>query len=198
GRSSRLLADAVPGEGLEPVEGIDDDRLVLVRLGTQLGQGREHLGVAGREREPVTGDLVQAVLGLDKDGAGGLGREGRFADALSAVDEHAGRPGSASALDALEQTHGATSWVCAGRSAVTRSTRKAPAPNSRRTKLTNTRLRSRPTAVVASIPQARRPASRQCAASRRTWDSPCRPSTANSASSSDASMSSGGTSARKV
>jgi hypothetical protein len=95
-----LAAELVPDETREPIERVDHDGLVIVRLIAEFAQGGCYLVVAGGERELVGGDGILAFLGGDEDPLGSLRTEGRFADALDALQQNERRLGGTAPLHA--------------------------------------------------------------------------------------------------
>ena len=67
-----LGAELVEHQTFEPIERIDDDRLVVVLLAPQVGQRRDHFVVSGGQRKLVAVDFVETVFGLDEDRLGRL------------------------------------------------------------------------------------------------------------------------------
>jgi hypothetical protein len=85
-----LPAQVVEDQSLQPVEAVDYDGLVVVRLGQQLGQRLLHVLERCGQGELGAVDLSQAVLGLYEDRLWRLGGEGRFADTFRAVNDDSG------------------------------------------------------------------------------------------------------------
>ena len=94
-----LLAELVPDKPFQPIERVDDDRLVVVLFLTQRSEGRDDLVVGSGQGKLVAVDFIEAIFGLDEDRLGGLGAEGALADSFDSVTQDAGWFGGFSMLD---------------------------------------------------------------------------------------------------
>lgn len=67
-----VFAPSIPDQAFEPVEGIDDECLILVFFLDQRVDGVDDIVKRGGQRETRTIDLVLAVFRLNEDGTEGL------------------------------------------------------------------------------------------------------------------------------
>lgn len=84
-----VLAQTIPYQAFEPVERIDDQRLVFVLFFDQRVDGIDDIVIRGDKRETGTIDLVETIFGLDKDGLWGLRCGGGLTDAFGALKNDA-------------------------------------------------------------------------------------------------------------
>ena len=91
GPDAEVAAYLVPDETLQPVCGIEHDRLEVVGLVPQRSQCGGDVGKAFRQRELGGVDLAEPVLGLDEDRVRGRCAEEAFAHAFLSVYEQSRR-----------------------------------------------------------------------------------------------------------
>ena len=112
-RLVRLLADVIDEQLLKPIDGIENERLEVVRFGGERGDPRDDIGPCLRRGQTRHVEVMRAALGIEEDGRGKLRGERGLTDAFGTENHGFLWPGDSPGED-LEFGHDGLRFVPRG------------------------------------------------------------------------------------